>query len=190
MTVVYEDEWITLHHGDYRDHLAELASQPVDAVITDPPYGETNLDWDSWAKDFPSHVAAITDAFWCFGSVRMFLEHRAEFAAWTYSQEIVWEKHNGSSLANDRFRRVHEIATFWYQGAWSDIRHETPTTDDATPRTVRRKAKPAQHQGDRGPSHYTSQDGGPRLMRSVQFIRSEHGRAIHPTQKPLGFSRH
>lgn len=26
-------------------------------------------------------------------------------------------------------------------------------------------------------------------MRSVQYVRSEHGRAVHPTQKPLGILR-
>jgi len=31
-----------------------------------------------------------------------------------------------------------------------------------------------------------SQDGGPRMMRSVIYVRSEHGHAEHPTQKPLG----
>lgn len=33
------------------------------------------------------------------------------------------------------------------------------------------------------------EDGGPRLMRSVLQVRSEHGRAVHPTQKPLGILR-
>ena len=27
-------------------------------------------------------------------------------------------------------------------------------------------------------------DGGPRIMRSVIYMRSAHGRAIHPTEKP------
>src|SRR5207253_5557653 len=36
---------------------------------------------------------------------------------------------------------------------------------------------------------YTSEDGGPRLMRSVLKVRNEHGRAIHPTQKPLELLR-
>jgi site-specific DNA-methyltransferase (adenine-specific) len=35
-------------------------------------------------------------------------------------------------------------------------------------------------------STYTSEDGGPRLMRSVIRCRSMHGRAIHETQKPVG----
>lgn len=183
MTVVYEDEWVTLHHADFRDHLDGLKA---DAIITDPPYGETSLAWDMWPTGWLDDAAKVTNALWCFGSFRMFHDHAAEFARWKLSQDIVWEKHNGSSLANDRFRRVHELATLWYQGDWSELRHATPTTADATSRTVRRKAKPAQHQGDRGASHYVSEDGGPRLMRSVQTVRSEHGRAIHPTQKPLG----
>jgi site-specific DNA-methyltransferase (adenine-specific) len=33
---------------------------------------------------------------------------------------------------------------------------------------------------------YVSEDGGPRLMRSVIYCRNEHGRAEHPTQKPVG----
>ena len=40
--------------------------------------------------------------------------------------------------------------------------------------------------GDVGASSYASEDGGPRLMRSVQFVRSMHGSAIHPTEKPIG----
>lgn len=36
-TVFYEDEHVTLWHGDCRDVLPTLA--PVDVVVTDPPYG-------------------------------------------------------------------------------------------------------------------------------------------------------
>lgn len=56
---------------------------------------------------------------------------------------------------------------------------------DATKRTVRRKGRPA-HTGHLEDSSYTSDDGGPRLMRSVIKHRSMHGRAIHPTEKPTG----
>lgn len=184
MTVIYEDDLVTLHHADYRDYVPGLWA---DAIVTDPPYGETSLGWDRWPEGWLAHAATVAPALWCWGSQRMFLEHAAEFYAYgKYSQDFIWEKHNGSGLANDRFRRVHEIATLWYQGDWEDIRHETPTTPDATPRTLRRRASKGEHQGSRGASDYVSEDGGPRLMRSVQFVRSEHGRAIHPTQKPLG----
>lgn len=188
MIPYYQDEAVTLYLGDYRAAIGCGGASPLtaDAVITDPPYGETNLEWDQWVPGWLTDAAIITNAVWCFGSFRMFFEHADEFRPWKFSQDVIWEKHNGSSLANDRFRRVHELATLWYRGEWSELRHETPRTFDATSRTVRRKAEPAQHQGERGPSVYTSADSGPRLMRSVLPVRSEHGRAVHPTQKPLG----
>lgn len=38
MSVYYEDEWVTLHHGDCREVLAAMVDRSVDCVITDPPY--------------------------------------------------------------------------------------------------------------------------------------------------------
>ena len=40
MTVYYQDEHVTLYHGDCREVLAGMTDQSVDAVITDPPYTE------------------------------------------------------------------------------------------------------------------------------------------------------
>lgn len=182
-TPYYADDTVTLYHGDFRELLPSLDLTP-DLLIADPPYGETTLDWDRWPDGWPSIAAQHARSMWCFGSFRMFLDRRDEFADWRLSQDVVWEKHNGSGLAADRFKRVHEYATFWYRGPWADVHHEVPTTSDAQARTVRRKAKPAHHQGAQGPSHYTSTDGGPRLMRSVIYARSMHGRAINATEKP------
>ena len=179
----YQDDFVTLFHGDYREH--DTQSLRADAVITDPPYGETSLEWDRWPDGWPQDAARISDALWSFGSFRMFMDRLPDFDGWKFSHEIVWEKHNGSGFAADKFRRVHELATLWYRGDWADIPHEVPTTNDATPRTVRRKTRPT-HTGDIDAQAYVSEDGGPRLMRSVLQVRSEHGRAVHPTQKPLG----
>lgn len=180
----YQDESVALYHGDCRELLPRLAGKAA-AIVTDPPYGETSLGWDTWQEGWVSALAGWSRQLWCFGSMRMFLEHRDDFDAWNYAQEIVWEKHNGSSFHADRFRRVHELATHWYQGPWEELTRNVQTTPDATARTVRRKERPA-HTGDIADSTYTSVDGGPRMMRSVLQVRSEHGRAVHPTQKPLG----
>lgn len=185
MTPYYEDESVVLYIGDCKELLPVLGLA-VDAVVTDPPYGETNLAWDRWPDGWPSIAATVTNSMWVFGSLRMFLDRRSEFDGWALSQDVVWEKHNGSGLHADRFRRVHEHAVHFYAGLWSDVHHDVPVTHDATARAVRTKAKPAQWQGARGPSSYVSEDGGPRLMRSVLRVRSMHGRAIHPTEKPGG----
>ncbi|MGB4836098.1 MAG: site-specific DNA-methyltransferase [Nostocoides sp.] len=115
---------------------------------------------------------------------RLIVAGLAAFADWKLSQDVIWEKNTGTSLARDRFRRVHELALHWYRGAWRDVYHETPTTNDATARTIRRKAR-SQHQGACGSSIYTSEDGGPRLMRSIMFARNMKGRAINETEKPV-----
>jgi site-specific DNA-methyltransferase (adenine-specific) len=186
--IVYEDEAVTLYCGDCREILPTLPAP--DAVVTDPPYGETTCAWDVPVADWIELLDA--PQAWVCGSARMALTGAfAPFMAggWSFGQDVVWEKHNGSGLHADRFKRVHEHAFHFYRGRWDSLYHETPTTSDATARAVRRKAKPVHHQGARGPSHYTSHDGGPRLMRSVLYVRSMHGSAIHETEKPTGLLR-
>lgn len=182
MKPYYDEGGITIYHGDCREILPEIGS--VDAVVTDPPYGDTSLDWDQPVRGWLDLVD--TRQIWCFGSMRFWLEHGAEFEGWKYGQEIIWEKHNGSSFHADRFKRVHEFAIHWYRGPWSEIWTDPVYTMDARKRQFRRKEIPSHHHGDRGPSVYQSEDGGPKLMRSVLQVRSEHGSAVHPTQKPLG----
>lgn len=176
--------------GDVREKLAEIEPGSVDAIIADPPYGQTSLKWDKRVPGWPSLVLPKlkpSGSMWVFGSLRLFMETAAEFAEWRMSHDIVWEKHNGTSMFDDRFRCVHEVAAHFYpaKARWSDIYHQAQYTNDATARTVRRKNKP-QHWGAIGPATYESEDGGPRMMRSVLQVRSEHGRAEHPTQKPIG----
>ena len=179
----YQDASVTLYHGDCRTILPELPA--CDAVITDPPYGETSLEWDVWLANWPSLVLPLAPQLWCFGSMRMFWEHRDDFAAWKLAQDLVWEKHNGSGVAADRFRRVHELALHFYQGEWATIPKSPVMTMDATARTVRRSTNP-QHWGTINASSYAAEAGGPRLMRSVIPVRSCHGRAVNETQKPEG----
>lgn len=183
MSPYYEADGITIYHGDCREVLPTVPAG--DVVVTDPPYGDTSLEWDRRVAGWCDLVRA--PQLWCFGSLRyLFAVHPALLAlGWSYAQEVVWEKHNGSGFANDRFKRVHEFAAHWYRGAWAELYRDTPTTPDATKRTVRRKASPA-HTGGIAESRFESHDGGPRLMRSVIYCRSEHGRAHHPTQKPVG----
>jgi site-specific DNA-methyltransferase (adenine-specific) len=179
----FEDASVTLYHGDMREVLPALDVR-ADACITDPPYGETSLVWDRWPNGWVRAVADVTNALWCFGSMRMFVDRAAEFAGWKLSQDIVWQKSNGSSLAADRFRRVHEHAVLWYRGAWGALHHDTPRRPHEGPGkgTAHRQGQP-HHLGTVGDGVWV--DNGTRLMESVIEARSMWRRgAVHPTQKP------
>lgn len=163
---------------------------PFDLIVADPPYGDTSLAWDRRVDGWlPMARAALgqSGSMWVFGSLRCFMATATAFrdAGWKYAQEIVWEKQNGSSFHADRFKRVHELITQFYpaDAAWRGVYNEVQTTPDATARTVRRKQRPP-HTGHIQAGRYVSEDGGPRLMRSVIYARNAHGRAIHPTEKP------
>lgn len=184
MNIAYQDEKVLLIQGDALETIPQLPS--VDAVITDPPYAETNLAWDKWPAGWMLRIASKTNSVWCFGSLRLFMEQRSEFLGWKLSQEIVWEKHNGSSFARDRFRRVHEIAAHFYNGDWRGIYKKPVVVDVEEPRQRRglvRGQKPTHWNGiERSNSPY--EYNGKRMARSVMRVRSCHGYAIHPTQKP------
>ena len=173
--------------GDCRNILPALPPASVDLVLTDPPYGTTSHAWDRPVEGWLQLCLPLlkpSGSVWVFGSMR---SHKAaDWAGWQLAQDIVWEKHNGSSSAADRLRRVHEIAVHLYRSdaKWESVYNKVLHTNDARARVVRRKQRPPQW-GDIGPAWYRSEDGGPRIMRSVMFFRSMHGEAEHPTQKPV-----
>jgi site-specific DNA-methyltransferase (adenine-specific) len=188
MEAYYEDDTVQLYLGDMREILPALGIT-ADLIVADPPYAETSLAWDRWPDGWPALAATVANSMWCFGSMRMFLDRGHEFADWKLSQDYVWEKHNGSGFARDRFRRVHETATHWYRGNWSGIHHDTPLIPaqfNAKGRTASHSAAVVPHTGEIGAHSYT--DTGMRLARSVRRSPSVR-RGIHPTQKPVEILR-
>ncbi len=174
--------------GDCREVMERLC--PFDMLLADPPYGDTSLSWDKrcdgWIEKAIGYLKP-NGSMWVFGSMRMFQDIGPQFRnfGWRYAQDIVWEKHNGSAFHADRFKRVHEHVVQFYRAdaKWADIYNDVQTTPDATARTVLRKRRPP-HTGHIESWWYESEDGGPRIMRSVIYMRSCHGTAIHPTEKP------
>ncbi len=64
MKPYYEDEWVTLYHGDARDYLAAQPDQSVACVITDPPYTER-----THTKARSLHGDEIREGITTFGAI-------------------------------------------------------------------------------------------------------------------------
>lgn len=116
---------------------------------------------------------------------RALLAHGAELAGWRYGQEVIWRKANGSGLATDRFRKVHEVAMHFYRGRWTELTRTVPRVPrghDLDRSARKRDREPAWH-GSTGAGRYV--DDGTRLTTSVMTAGAARGReAWHPTEKP------
>lgn len=178
----YSDSLVTLYCGDMLDILPTLGQ--FDAAICDPPYGVTAHRWDRWIDGWPELVAQHTNSLWCFGSARMFLDHAGDFAAWRFSHDRIWEKHNGTGAATDRFRNVHEHMWHWYRGPWAEVYTQVPREPAVYTRggdkSVARSFA-GEHHGKIGAHYYA--DDGTRLARSVIKCPSVRG-GLHKTEKP------
>lgn len=191
MSPYFEADGITLHHGDCRDLLPHLDAQP-DAVVTDPPYGETSAAWDVWPDGWVKAVGDVLPAsasLWMFGSTRMMLARASDLAGWKYAQEEIWIKRNGTGpTSRDRLVKINEWAFHWYRGRWSDLHHEWEREPSAEPDKgyVRKDSRAAAHQ--RSGRATAWQDDGMRQPRSVTFVveaPSVRFAKRHQDEKPL-----
>lgn len=181
----YADDDVQLWLGDCRE-VVEREHLTADCIVADPPYGETSLPWDRWPADWPTAVSGVARSMWCFGSMRMFLDRRDQFAFWRLSQDVVWRKPYASSAVSDRFRRIHEHALHWYRGAWSELPRWPQRENHYGPDkgTVSRTGAPSAWGGNYGRSGW--QDNGTRLLQSVIDVTHMRLRGDHPTEKPVG----
>jgi len=183
----YADESVTLYLGDCREVVPDLDLR-VDCVVTDPPYGETGLDWDSWPTGWPSVIASVSDSMWCFGSARMFDSYRDDLLAdWKMSQDLIWSKDRGVGSVTDRFYRTHEHVRHYYRGAWGAVYHDSPRQEvygTKQRKPTQRKATGTAWHGERAAVEWV--DDGTRMIKSVIDINGLHGHKGHPTEKPIG----
>ena len=114
MKPYYDHGGITIYHGDCREVLPYI--EPVDLVLTDPPYGKVNRETgglrnlDKRAADnvtvAPSHFVRILPVFktcyvWC--STEQVSEYREKLVELGLTTRLcIWEKTNPSPMNGEK----------------------------------------------------------------------------------------
>lgn len=195
MKPYYDHNGITIYHGDCLEVLPML-SEPVDAVIADPPYGTTACAWDTvipfapmWAqiKRLVKPRAAVA----LFGSQPFTSALVMSNPKW-FKYEWVWEKDTGTNFYNAPYQplKVHEGivifssagASFTERGAMS---YHPQSTKGKAYTAAQGRAKHTYHAYA---DAHTTVNTGTRYPRSVLRFNTDGG--LHPTQKPLDLLRY
>lgn len=169
--------------GDCRELM--VGEGPFDLIIADVPYGDTALPWDRRVTGW--EVVALerlkpTGSMWVFGSLRSLMLWGVP-TGWRLAQDVVWEKHNGTGFAKDRFKRVHEHAVQFYRAdaAWGDIYNDVQREPRVGPEKTGVVRRQLPHTGKIAANTY--QDDGTRILKSVIRAPSVRG-GPHKTAKP------
>ncbi len=176
----YQEDGITIYHGDCRDILPTL--EPVDLVLTDPNYGVTQNAWDDLAitkECFDLITVPLVCTCQNPASAELIVRYRKRFK-WS----DVWEKTQAVGFLNCKVMpmRQHEDILIFASGKIPYY----PQMSLKTKANIRPhgSTNASTNYGKYNNTRYRSIPVGETYPRSiVTFANSQGG--LHPTQKPL-----
>lgn len=189
-TIYYQDPSVTLWHGRCEDVLPTLAAGSIDLVLTDPPYGTTQLAWDK-APDLAWMWAALGQvckptAVQAVFSAQPFTTDLIVSNRSSYRYELIWPKNQITRFldANRRPLPGHEnIQIFAREMGGSTY---NPQKVAGRPYGVKQRDSSASHYGSHTRTS-TYSETGDRFPTSVlpAYSKGAPAQSQHPTQKPL-----
>lgn len=179
--------------GEALDVVSALPSASVPAIITDPPYGNTELAFDQqpvdWARLWPElrRVLTSTGVIVMFAA-DLFTVDMIQAARDLYRYRLVWEKTRSTGFldANQRPLRTHEdLIVFAPRLKSSTYNPQKRPAERYTSPTVRKAPKGDTHWGAEKNKGEWADDGTRHPTSVLRFpsIRSQD--TVHPTQKPV-----
>jgi site-specific DNA-methyltransferase (adenine-specific) len=178
-------------HDDCFNVLASMPDGSVDMILTDPPYGTTDLEWDT-APNLARMFAEFNRVAKPNGAIVVMAQQ--PFATdcivanrERFRYELIWEKTKalGFLSANKKPLRAHENVLVFYKLLPTYNPQKTKVTNDRVGSFKIQKSKREyiQHYNQYKNSVYTHD--GTRYPRSVVKFSNRIEATQHPTQKPL-----
>ena len=202
MRPYYQDDAVTIYHGDCLDVMPNLSSC-ADMVLVDPPYGTTKCHWDivvpldqMWSC-LDGRVKA-NGATLIFGSEPFSSMVRVSNIR-NYRYDWVWSKTNPTGFFNAKKMplKSHELISVFYQKLPSFYPQKTKTnrSDIGRTRTNSQSKKDGKSLWGRcgEKTEYLYVEDGTRFPKSVIEFSNFNGALFgntssanqHPTQKPI-----
>lgn len=198
MSLYYQDDYVTLFHGDCLEILPRIEAKSVDLVLTDLPYGMTDCAWDTelpldalwaeWKRQLTPTGAVALTASQPFTSTLVSSNPKA------FKTEWIWEKNAGSNFGTLKRQpmKEHESVLLF---AWGKYIYNPQMQERAASGLSRvqsgvvnysTKADVYSKGGLTGQA--SSHRPDLRYPRSIQKFNRERG--LHPTQKPVDLMRY
>ena len=180
--------------GDCLDFMRGIPDNSVDLVLTDPPYGLTDIDWDKpvisevWWQEIWRIVKEKT-------LVILFSQNPVA-AEWIISQrkyfryDIVWEKNLAAGFLDAKKRplRSHELIILFSKKFKGSIYHPQMSKGKSYNRPLQTKVS---EQYKKHTKHKSINLKGERYPKTVlKYSNSNHNDIYNPTQKPLDLMKY
>lgn len=178
-----------LHPGDALELMRSLEPESVDALITDPPYGTTQLAWDKpidWLSfwTLARRVCKPTAVQVVF-SAQPFTTDLIASNRKRFRYEIIWPKTTSTGFldANRRPLRAHENIVVFQDRTKGATYNPQKTTGHTDYRVTRRTE--VGHYGAQRPENVTVSNGDRYPTTVLPPLAGQQPESVHPTQKPV-----
>lgn len=189
MTLYYQDDYVTLYHGDCLEVMNSLPGLRVDMVLADPPYGTTRNKWDSildlqlmWAGydllTKPNAAIVLT-------SQTPFDKVLGASNLDELRYEWIWEKTTATGHLNAKRMpmKAHENILVFYKSLPTYNPQKTSGHKPVNSYTKHQEDGTNYGRTKVGVSGGGSTDRYPRSV--LTFPTDKQKAALHPTQKPV-----
>ena len=187
----------TLYLGDCLEILPTL--DKVDAVVTDPPYGITNCEWDkavalSLFWDITDFIVSFCGEPYTSKEITANLKH--------FKEKLIWEKHRAGNFGNAKIRHLKysEDIIVLAKGKYIFNPQKQPRTSDRVRQAQLGNSKQWKTKSDHfSDIEYPARDWNTfdadwkfpgNILRFSGVVSTSKEKTIHPVQKPLSLMKY
>ncbi len=189
LTPYFQNANITLYHSKYEEVLPLLKSNSFDSIISDPPYANTDIEWDKpidW-KFFWKETGRITknkSPIVLFASGKFVYELQNTNPKF-FRYDLIWEKNLAVGFldANRRPLRSHENILIFTNTLFRGSTYNAQMVEGKK-HTVENKLRKIAHYGGYKKA-VSKRETNLYHPKSILKFNNSRNKSLHPTQKPL-----